>query len=65
MSTAERQRRHRDRLKEQGLTYRTIAMTDDEAFYLQRVLQQMRAHPTQKPAAMRDTATGRFIHLDI
>lgn len=65
MTNAERQRKHREAQRALGRTARTLLLTEDEAFYLNRVLQQMRKNPNEKPAAMRCTATGRFTHLDV
>lgn len=64
MTNAERQRAFRKRQKALGRKAINMLLTEDEAFYLERVLEQMRKNPNEKPAAMRCTATGQFRHLD-
>lgn len=63
-SNAERQRAFRERRKAsgQGVTFSAL-VTEDEAFYLQRVLAAMR-QTGGTPSALRDPKTGRFVHLD-
>lgn len=63
-SNAERQKRYRERLKEQGLQQVMFALTEEEQFFLERVLRQMRSKKGLVPAAMRDRETGRYVHLD-
>lgn len=42
MTNAERQAAYKARQRELGRTTKTLLLTDDEAFYLERVLQHMR-----------------------
>lgn len=60
---AKRQAAYRKRQKELGRITRSILMTDEELFYVERVLEEMRK-TGGKPAAMRD-AKGRFYHFDV
>lgn len=64
MTNAERQKAFRDAQLELFRTKRLTFLTEEEHFFLQRVLHHMREHPHEKPATMRNTVTGRFSHLD-
>lgn len=63
MSNSERQRRYKDAQRALGRKQLNIFVTDEERFYLERVLEEMR-ETGGKPAAMRDRQ-GRFYHLDV
>lgn len=52
MTNAERQAAYRARQREKGRQQRLFLVTEDEAFYLERVLEQMRRNGST-PAQMR------------
>lgn len=61
-TVAERQREYRQRQKALGRKPVTMLLTEDERFYVDRVVKQMR-ETGGFPAMMRN-AKGRFEHLD-
>lgn len=63
LTNAERQRRHRERMKKQGLKARTMYLTDQELFYLERTLLSLREHGGY-PATLRN-AKGQMVHIDV
>jgi hypothetical protein len=63
MSTAERQRAYRARLRALGLYPFTIYMTEREKFLIERTLLTMRAHDAE-PAMVR-TAKGQMKEIDL
>lgn len=60
----ERQAAYRQRQRELGLRTLSLMVTDDEAFFLERVLQTMRKTGCT-PASGRDPETGRYVHIDV
>lgn len=63
-TAAERQKAFRARQLAEGRKPRTVLMTDDEAFYMERMLAHMRANKGTAPALMRGP-DGRFQLLDV
>lgn len=63
MTNAERQRRYREKQRKNGRKPVTLLVTEDERFYLERVLQAMREQGAT-PALLRN-AKGQFKHLDV
>jgi len=62
MTNAERQRAYKARQREQGRAQKTFLVTDEEAFWLERVLLQMRTEGST-PAMMRNRK-GQMKALD-
>lgn len=62
MTNAQRQAAYKARQREKGRKPVTLLLTDDEQFYLERVLQQMRA--TGAVPAMMRTKKGTMEALD-
>lgn len=63
LTNAERQRRHRQKQKELGRKSRTMFLTDDEAFYLERTLLTLRQ--TGGVPAMVRNAKGQLEPVDL
>jgi len=63
LSNAERQRKHREKQKKLGRKARTMFLTDDEQFYLERVLLTLRK--TGGVPAMVRNAKGQLEPVDL
>lgn len=65
MTAKERQQKFTEAQAKLGRRKWGVFVTDDERFYLERVLLQLRNNPEQVPAMMRDTRTGRVVELEL
>lgn len=63
MTNAERQKRFRERKAKEGQMARTFFVTDNEAFFIERLLKTMR-DLNAVPAMVRDTK-GRLKPVDL
>lgn len=63
-TNAERQREYREKMKALGRFNRTFSVTEDEAFYLQRLLLTLRDNPGSEPAMIRN-AKGQLKPVDL
>lgn len=64
MTNKERQRRYRERLAAEGRKPLTVFVTDDERFFVERLLAHLKENPQDKPALMR-RPNGTLTILDI
>lgn len=64
MTNAERQAAYRTRQAEKGRVVKTMLLTDDEAFFIERLLKTLRENPKSTPAMIR-TCKGQLKPIDL